>query len=62
MKTHIIGNQWLGRLLEPSEIAATALFLASDGAAAITGEALWSYWRRISEILKYRLYRTNTKG
>ncbi|WP_156289827.1 3-hydroxybutyrate dehydrogenase [Oceanobacillus salinisoli] len=37
---HIIGNQWLKRLLEPSEIAATALFLASDGAAAITGEAL----------------------
>jgi 3-hydroxybutyrate dehydrogenase len=40
LKTHILGSQWLGRLLEPSEIAATALFLASDGAAAITGEAL----------------------
>jgi 3-hydroxybutyrate dehydrogenase len=37
---HILGAQWMKRLLEPSEIAATALFLASDGAAAITGEAL----------------------
>ena len=37
---HILGAQWIKRLLEPSEIAATALFLASDGAAAITGEAL----------------------
>lgn len=40
LNKHILGGQWLGRLLEPSEIAATALFLASDGAAAITGEAL----------------------
>ncbi|HJA91484.1 MAG TPA: SDR family oxidoreductase [Candidatus Jeotgalibaca merdavium] len=32
--------QWLGHLLEPSEIAATAIFLASDDAAAITGESL----------------------
>jgi 3-hydroxybutyrate dehydrogenase len=37
---HILGAQWMKRLLEPSEIAAAALFLASDGAAAITGEAL----------------------
>ncbi|KAB2331542.1 SDR family oxidoreductase [Cytobacillus depressus] len=37
---HILGAQWMKRLLEPSEIAATALFLASDGAAAITGEAI----------------------
>src|SRR3954471_12073196 len=37
---HILGKQWMKRLLEPSEIAATALFLASDGAAAITGEAI----------------------
>lgn len=35
---HILGKQWMKRLLEPEEIAATALFLASDGAAAITGE------------------------
>ena len=35
---HILGKQWIKRLLEPSEIAATAVFLASDGAAAITGE------------------------
>ncbi|RHW38358.1 SDR family oxidoreductase [Lysinibacillus yapensis] len=40
LNKHILGGQWLGRLLEPSEIAATAVFLASDGAAAITGEAL----------------------
>ena len=37
---HILGAQWMKRLLEPSEIAATCLFLASDGAAAITGEAI----------------------
>ena len=40
LNKHILGAQWMKRLLEPSEIAATALFLASDGAAAITGEAL----------------------
>ncbi|MGN7477323.1 SDR family oxidoreductase [Solibacillus silvestris] len=40
LNKHILGGQWLGRLLEPSEIAATALFLASDGATAITGEAI----------------------
>ncbi|MCQ6279285.1 SDR family oxidoreductase [Bacillus sp. EB600] len=40
LKHHILGKQWIQRLLEPSEIAATALFLASDGAAAITGEAI----------------------
>lgn len=40
LQTHLIGGQWLGRLLDPSEIAATAFFLASDGAAAITGEAI----------------------
>lgn len=40
VQKHLIGGQWLGRLLEPKEIAATAVFLASDGAAAITGEAL----------------------
>lgn len=36
--THILGAQWMKRLLEPSEIAAMATFLASDDAAAITGE------------------------
>ncbi|MCG7343951.1 SDR family oxidoreductase [Sporosarcina sp. ACRSL] len=40
LNRHILGGQWLGRLLEPSEIAATALFLASDSAAAITGESI----------------------
>lgn len=37
---HILGKQWLKCLLEPLEIAATAVFLASDGAAAITGEEI----------------------
>lgn len=37
---HILGKQWMKRLLEPSEIGATAVFLASDGAAAITGESI----------------------
>ncbi|MCG7343949.1 SDR family oxidoreductase [Sporosarcina sp. ACRSL] len=40
LNRHILGAQWMKRLLEPSEIAATALFLASDGAAAITGESI----------------------
>ena len=29
-----------GRLIDPSEVAATALFLSSDGAASINGHAL----------------------
>lgn len=37
---HIVGKQWMKRLLEPSEIGKTAVFLASDGAAAITGESI----------------------
>ncbi|MFF2288967.1 SDR family oxidoreductase [Peribacillus butanolivorans] len=37
---HILGKQWIKRLLEPSEIGATAVFLASDGAGAITGEEI----------------------
>ena len=37
---HILGKQWIKRLLEPSEIAKTAVFLASEGAGAITGEAI----------------------
>ena len=37
---HILGKQWMKRLLEPSEIGKTAVFLASEGAAAITGESI----------------------
>ncbi|MGE7608032.1 3-hydroxybutyrate dehydrogenase [Peribacillus frigoritolerans] len=37
---HILGKQWIKRLLEPAEIGATAVFLASEGAAAITGEEI----------------------
>lgn len=37
---HILGKQWIKRLLEPSEIGKTAVFLASEGAAAITGESI----------------------
>jgi 3-hydroxybutyrate dehydrogenase len=37
---HILGKQWMKRLLEPEEVAETAVFLASDIAAAITGESL----------------------
>lgn len=37
---HILGQQWIKRLLEPSEIGATAVFLASDAAGAITGEEI----------------------
>lgn len=37
---HILGKQWIKRLLEPSEIGATAVFLASDEAGAITGEEI----------------------
>ncbi|WP_102346228.1 3-hydroxybutyrate dehydrogenase [Bacillus sp. Marseille-P3661] len=37
---HILGKQWIKRLLEPAEIGKTAVFLASEGAAAITGESI----------------------
>ncbi|RBW70090.1 3-hydroxybutyrate dehydrogenase [Bacillus taeanensis] len=37
---HILGKQWIKRLLEPSEIGKTAVFLASDAAGAITGESI----------------------
>ncbi len=40
LKHHILGKQWIQRLLEPSEIAGTALFLASVEAGAITGEGI----------------------
>ncbi|MGE7767283.1 SDR family oxidoreductase [Peribacillus sp. NPDC096540] len=33
-------KQWIKRLLDPSEIGATAVFLASEGAAAITDEEI----------------------
>ncbi|MFH5835637.1 3-hydroxybutyrate dehydrogenase [Proteiniclasticum sp. C24MP] len=40
MNHHILGKQWMKRLLEPEEIADSIVFLASDKAAAITGEEL----------------------
>ncbi|MCZ0725119.1 SDR family NAD(P)-dependent oxidoreductase [Aerococcus kribbianus] len=40
LETHILGAQWMKQLIEPEEIGATAVFLASDGAAKITGEDL----------------------
>lgn len=40
LNKHILGGQWIGRLLQPSEIAATAVFLASNEAGAITGEQI----------------------
>ncbi len=40
LEKHILGKQPMKRLLDPSEVGATAVFLASDGAAAITGDAI----------------------
>ncbi|WP_096200519.1 3-hydroxybutyrate dehydrogenase [Bacillus sp. FJAT-45350] len=40
LEKHILGKQPMKRLLEPSEIADAAVFLASDGAAAITGDSM----------------------
>lgn len=40
LETHILGAQWMKELIEPEEIGALAVFLASDGAAKITGEAI----------------------
>lgn len=37
---HILGKQWIKRLLEPEEIAATTVFLSMDEAGAITGEEI----------------------
>lgn len=40
LETHILGAQWMKQLIQPEEIGALALFLASDGAAKITGESI----------------------
>ncbi len=40
MEKYITGKMPMNRLLEPHEIADTVLFLASDGASAITGETI----------------------
>ncbi|WP_260390237.1 SDR family oxidoreductase [Staphylococcus warneri] len=40
MEKHITSKSPMNRLLEPSEIADTVVFLASDGASAITGETI----------------------
>ncbi|MCM3768089.1 3-hydroxybutyrate dehydrogenase [Neobacillus niacini] len=40
MEKHILGKQPMKRLLEPFEVGATAVFLASEGANAITGTSL----------------------
>ena len=36
----LVGGNPMGRLINPEEVAATALFLASEGAASINGHAL----------------------
>ncbi|MBG9982812.1 SDR family NAD(P)-dependent oxidoreductase [Aerococcaceae bacterium DSM 111020] len=40
LETHILGAQWMKELIQPEEIGALAVFLASDGAAKITGESI----------------------
>ncbi|MFD0051148.1 3-hydroxybutyrate dehydrogenase [Actinomycetes bacterium NPDC127524] len=40
LNKHILNRQHLKRFVEPSEIAAAAIYLASDGAAAVTGETV----------------------
>lgn len=37
---HLLHKQALKRFIKPEEVAATAVFLASDGAASITGEGI----------------------
>jgi enoyl-[acyl-carrier protein] reductase I len=41
MLKHYEAHAPLGRSCEPSELGATGVFLASDGAAAITGQVLY---------------------
>jgi len=40
MLEEIVGNQLLGGLMEPGDVSATYLFLASDAAASITGQTV----------------------
>ncbi len=40
LQKHILNRQHLKRFVKPSEIAAAAIYLASDGASAITGETI----------------------
>jgi NAD(P)-dependent dehydrogenase (short-subunit alcohol dehydrogenase family) len=40
VKAHYLDKTALGRMVEPAEVAAAALFLAGDGASAITGTEL----------------------
>ncbi len=40
LKAHYLDKTALGRMVEPAEVAAAVLFLAGDGAAAITGTEL----------------------
>jgi NAD(P)-dependent dehydrogenase (short-subunit alcohol dehydrogenase family) len=40
MRAALVARQPMGRLGEPGEIAAAAIYLASDDAAFVTGSAL----------------------
>lgn len=40
IQKHLLGKQPMKRFIDPSEIAGTAVFLASDSAASITGDAI----------------------
>ena len=40
LKAHYLDKTALGRMVEPDAVAAAVLFLASDGATAITGTEL----------------------
>lgn len=35
---YILGEKWIKRILESSEMGATAVFLALEGEAAVTGD------------------------
>ena len=39
LERHILGAQWMKQLIEPEEIGGLAVFLASESAGKITGEA-----------------------